>query len=121
MRGSRGRRPAPTGGGGMCGAPGAAAPSVVRRGVRFPRRGYDPAALPTHPAVPGVCARGANAYDIPGSRALAAGGAASLDFGVALGGCLALRGGRGTLRTDRESEARMRGCGPGESAWEMER
>jgi hypothetical protein len=121
MRGPRGRRPAPTGGGGMRGAPAEAAPSAVRRGVRFPRRGYDRAALPTHPAVPGVCARGANVYDIPGSRALAAGGAASLDFGVALGGCLALRGEQGTSRTDRGSEARMRGCGSGESAREMER
>jgi hypothetical protein len=92
----------------MRGRPEPAPSGAARRGVRFPHRGYDPAALPTRPAVLRASAGGAIAHDIPGSRAFFRRDIARLDSGVAFGGCRALRGEHGMLSTDRGSETRTR-------------
>ena len=93
----------------------------VPRGVRPRLEGYDPAVLPTCPAVLRVSAAGAVVYGFPGSRSLAEDDGASLDFGVEFGGCLAVHGEHGMLLTDHGPETLTPVHGLGESAGEIEK
>ena len=111
MRARRMERLAPTG----------AERAVIRWGVHSPRRGYDPAVLPTCPAVLRVSAGGAIVHGVPGSRALAEDGVVSLDFGVEFGACLAGHGEHGVLLTDHGPETLTPVRGFEESVGEIEK
>jgi hypothetical protein len=121
MSAPRRERSAPVGADAMRGTSGRAPSLAAPRGVRSPHRGYDPAALPTRPAVLRASVGGAIAHDIPGSRAFVGRDIARLDSGVAFDGCRAVRGEHGMLLTDRGSESRTRARRSGASAGEIER
>jgi hypothetical protein len=103
------------------GGRGGAERAVVRKGVPSPLKGYDPAVLPTCPAVLRVSAGGAVVRGIPGFRALAEDEVVGLDFGVEFGGCLAVHGEHGMLLTDHGPEILTPARGLGESAGEIEK